>query len=1123
METESRSLLRLEDNRLPRPPRFDDHDRPRAASENNRPAGPPADLSVMLDDSPPRADEQSSQAMKLETALLSLEETAELFKRKVADAQQDNEQAFESEGVTNVVKPKLTLDLGHCNIARLPETVVELIKEEVDRLSLSHNQLWYIPPRFSECHHLRYLNIRSNVFREIPRGVYKLPLLEILDISRNKVRKISRDIRNLTSLRVFAVVHNRIDDLPTELCEMNKLQILKIAENPLRFKLKKIVEQKENEVSFSELTDNEKEAAITVEIKRFLRDSHPIVPPIDIDAAQEPNSSLLETPRPTKRAPSSRFPVIPSTSSGDSSADGNRSSPNQGGPPPVPVRSHYRMTSGSGAALKRPGISPLISNSERNRSNSESLLQASGPTRTKRMGMLRTKTELDSIEESKSNRNSHLRGFSHASALKPNGALASPNGGGSSSSPNSPREARARRHGFVKRLSSLPEHKVDNDWQNPIIEGAKGVLYALYQIHPQISGLIAAVKGKEARRSSVEITFYNASTHVDQLNKALERADAVDPSDEEAVEKAETTVQHGCATCIMAYTHVSTQLQDNVRKIVAGSDARYVRTLMLLLYGSIIEIRNAINNFGVDIRVASGHRRQRSNGPKHAIQTIPEEFDAPIKPIRAPTPTRDGIMHQRPGARLRSDTTIQHPSLDNINAPLPTPIHLTGTTLNGNTYNSAASTHASSILNGNGHVLRSRSNSRTTSQASTANTSFSSVASTPRSGDGFQLSRNNTYSNQVNPSTGMTDSQEEAAFGPIYMSLTRAYEAALKAVPLAKDHFIRCLESAEENRQPSALHDLWITLIQSCKQCYDVSEALQLRLTSMRIKDAVGGRNDPSFWLLCTTFLRQFVELVNEMREARNMRLLPQELVVTLRPVQKASREAGRLLESSPWKGLADGISLVPAPAPYTSAMSNPPSLRNGDAYGHIHSNGLGVNGHAHALNGSKDTFSAYSTALTQHHAQQSHNTYTPSNGISSAPAVQPITTNLPTPATASLPLPLSATSTIAPTLPLHAPSPLTSPLPATPLSAALGPAAQATVPTSAPQTVVPWPTAVTVPNTPATATMSSFGGTITGSTTGSVYGGDQFFKGDVFQRADTLLSMPQAGGGIFFGGGTRR
>jgi Leucine-rich repeat (LRR) protein len=108
--------------------------------------------------------------------------------------------------------------------------------------------------------------------REIPRSVYKLPLLETLDISRNKVRNISREVKNLTSLRVFAILHNRVEDLPFELSEMTQLQILKVQENPLRFELKKVIEAKEAQLGPLNLTENEKEIAITAKIKSFLRE-----------------------------------------------------------------------------------------------------------------------------------------------------------------------------------------------------------------------------------------------------------------------------------------------------------------------------------------------------------------------------------------------------------------------------------------------------------------------------------------------------------------------------------------------------------------------------------------------------------------------------------------------------------------------------------------------------------------------------------------------------------------------------------------------------------------------------------------------------------------------------------
>jgi hypothetical protein len=1069
--TLSRTMLRPDEAiRIPRNLRGDGYDRPRAASEDTRWKLDPvfSTRPVTPDDTPPRKDDRAdANVPRQDIQLLSLDETTELFRTKIEDARQDTEHALDgSEDVSEAVKPKLTLDLGHSNIARLPESVVDLIKAEVERLSLSHNQIWFIPLRFSECSHLRYLNIKSNVFREIPRPVYKLPLLEILDIGWNKVRRISKDIRQLTSLRVFSIVHNRVDDLPTELCEMNKLQILKIAKNPLRFKLKKIVEAKEAEVSYSEMTDQERETAVTTEIKRHLRELHQVVTSIDVESGGELSEGPLETPRPTRRAPSSRFPVIPSN--GEGSMDLTSRSPNQGRPPPIPTRSHFRVASGQNAHLmRRPGLAPLIGNgNERNRSNSESVLQASAAARSKRMGMLRKeRSDLDTVEEvnRNSNRLSHHRGMSHGSVLRPpkNGVPNSP-GGNNSSSPGSPKHSRKHRQGFVKRLSSLPEHKRENDWRNPVIEGAKGVLYALYQIHPQISGLIAAIRSKDSKRSSLEFTFYNASTHVDRLNEALDRADAVDMEDEDAVETAEESVQRDCATCVMAYTHVAAQLQDSVPRMVANTDSRYVRTLMLLLYGSMIEIKNAISSFGIDCEGGSAPLSARMS-TQTQIHTIPEEPATPQQTIKSVTPTRDRfVIANKPPARLRSDTTIHQPVLEDmgtqsqivsithgpLGSQLPTPIDLTGSTINGNTYSSNSTTstfvngnthnsHASSYTNGNTPTSstnsmrsdRSRSNSRTTNNFSSVPPSLSSsVASTPRSGEFVHLPPPSSFAPRLNHTTGLSDTQEEAFFEQIFLALTKAYDAALTAVPLAKRQFVRCLEAAEESRQPKEVRDLWSILIRRCNQCLDVSAALQIRLGNMRLRDPVvfangvgSGRNDPSFWQLCKTFMQSFVDLVTDMKEAKDLRLLAPEVVIVLRPVQKSSREAGRLIDSSPWRYLTEaGANAAHIPLPY----SLPGNIYNNSTNGHVY----------------------YSS---------------PSNQPNQSPFPPPV---VPVP-----PLPNSA--------PGDAASPGSVPLPATPLSAALGPAAQATVP----------------------------------STPASAYG-DKFFAGNVFQRADSLLNMPQAG-----------
>jgi hypothetical protein len=111
--------------------------------------------------------------------------------------------------------------------------------------------------------------------------VIKLPLLEILDLSRNKISQLPEEIKKLTSLRVLSVMQNRLDDLPLGVSDMNKLQILKVAGNPLRYPLRKLLETSETEIASSAMTDNEKEVAVTAELKRFLKTRQPVTQDFD--------------------------------------------------------------------------------------------------------------------------------------------------------------------------------------------------------------------------------------------------------------------------------------------------------------------------------------------------------------------------------------------------------------------------------------------------------------------------------------------------------------------------------------------------------------------------------------------------------------------------------------------------------------------------------------------------------------------------------------------------------------------------------------------------------------------------------------------------------------------------
>lgn len=1006
MSTGLRTILRPEDAvRISRPYRTDDRDTSRASSQDTlvEPDQPSIAQNASTAESQSAPTQPADQGPKPITEVLSAEATIEKTRIAVEEGRKITQDALAgSEAVSEVVRPKLTIDLGHSKIARLPEPVVDLIKDEVERLSLSHNQIWHIPYRFEECAQLRYLNIRTNNFREFPRAVYKLPLLEILDISRNKLRRVPEEIRQLTSLRVFSLMHNRVDDLPTSLCDMNKLQILKVAENPLRFRLRRVVDQKEQEVANTTLTDNEKELAITVEIKRFLQDERrgqimTTPTPADAESGGEASEIAIDTPRPLKRVLSSRFPVIPSAtlngSGPDSPADLTAKSPAaQSRPPPIPTRSHYRIQSNqNNSMMRRPGVTPLTLGNERIRSNSESTLQGTVAPRKRRPGLLRQeKSDLDPVEEGPTNRYSHLRGHSYASALR-NKIADSPGESVGSTSPDSLNDRRLRNIAFNRRLSSVPEQKEDDMVHNPLVEGAKGILYAIYQVHPQLSTLTSVAKSGDLRRNSIEIIWYTASAHIDQLNEVLENANIVYEDEEYRLDSIESAIKTACMRCIKSYTALCLQIQEYVPKIISRSDARYVRTTMLLLYGSIVEIKNACTSFGVDLQHPVANLSIDNSSPPTAVEQT----------LRAPRPIQDQSV-SRPGARQRSDTAIQHPTLNTIitetqnMAAQQTPIftqslNMTGSTVNG-TIHSGASLGPSAFT---GTTLgnRSRSNSRATPISSVP----SSVTGTPPSVDTFLVPQPGVAPSRINTLTGVSEAEEDRVFEEIFRALSRAYNAADQSLPITRRYITRSLEAANENRHPKEIRDMWSHLTYRCKACMDLSEALHSRLVNMKVKDPVAGRNQREFWALCKSFLQSFVNLVVEMRDAGGKQLLPAEAVYVLRPVQKACRDAGKLIDASPWNFLADDNS--------TSSMPTP---------------------------------------LAQ---------YPGGSGYSAT----------------GFPPPSQAANGI---------SPVSVPLPATPLSAALGPAVQATVP----------------------------------STPASAYG-DQFFAGNVFQRADSLLSMQQAAG----------
>ncbi|KAL1865848.1 hypothetical protein VTK73DRAFT_5027 [Phialemonium thermophilum] len=803
-----------------------------AASSSSKPPVPPM---------PTFRDLSSTQAHS--STPLSPEQVISLAKEAMQAALKENEtQAAETSGVSNDLRPGLTIDLSRKNIATLPDEVVDIIKNELERLALSHNHLQDFPTRFSECTSLRYLNVRQNKIKQFPLPLCDLKSLEILDLGRNRLRELPPDIVKLSSLKVFAIQKNMISELPLCLADMTSLQVLKLDGNPIIFPPPEVLQVQattppnEGFLKESEVT----EVTVTAHIKRFLKQRAATMSGrSEGDATGDESSEGTETPRPPiKRVMSGRFPIkVPN---GTDSPD--LRSPNLSRPPPIPTRSHYRGLSQQNT--RRPGVMPLtIGNvNERVRSNSETLLQASraerSESRSRRMGIVSRKTsELGTLDETQANnRFSHYRGLSHGSAMQgPGSSIAS-------KSPATPAEPFLQRPVYVRRLSILPERRRESKVFDPVLEAAKGILYSVFQIHPMIQMLLSLTNdGSSTKRSSLELVFYNTNAHVEELELEIQKHD---PTTEQGQAQRENeNVQSACITLVNAYTHVCSLLASNVDLFIDNGDPRYIRTLLTQLYNSIMELRVTCSRSSPD----------SSMGFLDGTGAVGDTIRPYNRGDYSVTPATDrlGVLSN---TRARGGDILPNPSNLRVATDVPVP-----------------------YVNGTGR------------------TATITTAATPRSGESFASSTTSS-----GRGLAIDFSDEDRQFEKIFLSLQKSSELVMRTLPTFHIQLTESLRNAMAQRASEEMIGCWKALVSECNAVIQQTEVLKSRLSAIKLKEP-GIRTQTSFWAVCNRFLVAWAKLGIQIMESTRTLPLPQDFRTRLRPIQQSIKETTNRIRASPW------------------------------------------------------------------------------------------------------------------------------------------------------------------------------------------------------------------------------
>ncbi|RYP40786.1 hypothetical protein DL767_001432 [Monosporascus sp. MG133] len=675
----------------------------------------------------------------------------------------------------------------------------------------------------------------------------------------------------MTSLKVLSVPNNRIEELPLCLADMASLQALKLEGNNITFPPREVLQVQAitppNEGFLKESEVNE--VVLTAHIKKFMKQRlQQGYRERELQDSGDEFGDMVETPRPPlKRVASGRFPV---KVNGSDVSD--MRSPANPRAPPIPSRSHARGLSAQNTALRRPGVMPLtIGNpNERLRSNSESSFQTSKVERPserhRRMGIVSKRAnELGTLDETEANnRFSHYRGLSHGSSM-----TGTVNTSDSAVAPGSPPEPLLQRPNYVRRLSVLPEQRRVSKVFDPVVESAKGILYSIFQIHPMIQLFTRLTSDGTAKRSSLEIVFYNTNVHVEELEQEIQRHEfAMDNGG--ATPQENENVQRAVLTLINAYSHICSLLAANMDSIVNNGDPRYIRTMLMLLYNSIMELRVTANEASMGTPGYVPSYRSRTPGIDDTLKPHSRQNSA------TPTPTME-----RPGPALRTrpGVFIHNPS----NLRVVTDV--SGPFTNGGM--------------------------RTAQIAS----------STPRSGESFASSTDGRF--------GPDPTTEERQFDKIFLSLQKSSDLVMRTLPYFLMQFNASRRNAEVSRASDHVIHCWKGLVEKCNIAVRETEKLKNRLSRIKLKEP-GVRTDPSFWNLCKSFIDSWAEYGSRLRYSMEHIILPMDTRTRLRPIQISVKETNQAIMASPWAPLfrqAGGFTDAPShysPGHYPSNPSTP-------------------------------------------------------------------------------------------------------------------------------------------------------------------------------------------------------
>ncbi|KAJ7063463.1 RAM signaling pathway protein-domain-containing protein [Mycena amicta] len=618
-------------------------------------------------------------------------------------------------GATLVFLKKNLTDFGEEAAEELATLGRETPEDEslVERMALGYNRLTTLPTAFALLSRLRYLNLKSNSFTVFPDVLTLLPALDTLDVSHNKIKRLPTQPGKLLNLRVFCLARNKLTRLPIYISKFYKLEVLQLERNPLEWPPKSITAQprapdsphamrdwirnvqkwieaetsrprihddsgfSEQELesniedsynswnNFTPVTEKDFDAGVTPHARSFSIDSTFSVSSLaESESAQEDvHPSFNDRPPPlhlgilgsfsAQTSPTHSFEsYLPSPAESDKFFD----EPTQHPPRKDSLRNanpdsiaHARNASYASGIRSRERGPPLAGK------------KSMPDLRTAKLSFLKKMPELPAphksipIQEDSFPSPQSLRKDSDSSgsssAIRPSAKESSP----TRTAPPVPSMA-FERNSYFRRVSKMPASTTLPKSLISLMDSARSILFAMCQVYQSLEHY--TIHAPDDRLKSVLRKVLDpASTDMMQFINALDRFDATSRKGLPSHTVCRGVVE-SCRDTVASFGKAVGVLSLQLKVIAGSDDVRYLRSMLLMLYGATAEVASAWQSMLPQIETIRPLLHPKSFPIPSPLMGSPDAYPPGSSnghylgtPDQSPPPARGGVGRTRMARR----------------------------------------------------------------------------------------------------------------------------------------------------------------------------------------------------------------------------------------------------------------------------------------------------------------------------------------------------------------------------------------------------------------------------------------------------------------------------------------